>query len=142
MIINFHPQEKESKRGQEIIARLNPDNTQKVFRATEKTSEEWKAIINSDEELILVAPTYWWGLGYEFEKWLQNVITYDFAYKYNEQGSPEGLLNGRIFELHITHGTPEVYAKNMRENIKQRLEAGIFGFCNAKADIKFYDPKA
>jgi NAD(P)H dehydrogenase (quinone) len=142
MIINFHPQEIESKKGLEVIAKLNGDASHAVFHVTDKTIEEWKAIISSDEKLVLVAPTYWWGAGYEFDKWIQVVLSYGYAYKYNEQGMPEGLLNGRAFEFHTTQGTPEAYATSMRENIKQRLEVGIFGFCNAKVDVKFYDKEA
>jgi putative NADPH-quinone reductase len=139
MIINFHPQEIESKKGKEIIEGLVASNAQEVFHATDKTAEEWKAIISTDEKLILVAPTYWWGFSYEFDKWIQGVLSYDYAFRYNEQGMPEGLLNGRAFELHTTQGTPEAYATVMRANMKQRLETGIFGFCGAKVDAIFHE---
>jgi NAD(P)H dehydrogenase (quinone) len=138
MIINFHPQELESKKGKEVIDTLVATNAQAVFHVTDKTIEEWKEIISSDEKLVLVAPTYWWGFSYEFDKWVQGVLSYGYAYKYNEQGMPEGLLNGRAFEFHTTQGTPEAYATVMRENMKQRLEVGIFGFCNAKVDVIFH----
>jgi putative NADPH-quinone reductase len=82
-----------------------------------------------------VSPAFF---SYEFDKWVQGVLSYGYAYKYNEQGMPEGLLNGRAFEFHTTQGTPEAYATVMRENMKQRLEVGIFGFCNAKVDVIFH----
>lgn len=138
MIINFHPKELPSKKGIEVITALNADNSHTVVHVTEKTSEEWKEIIKSDEKLILVAPTYWWGLSYEFDTWAQNVLSYGFAYEYKD-GLPVGLLVGREFELHTTHGTPAAYAEVMRSNIKQRLEVGIFGFCDAKVTVTFYD---
>ena len=53
---------------------------------------------------------------------------------------PEGLLNGREFELHMTQGTPKAYAAVMRENITTRMDTGVFGFCNAKVAVSFYDP--
>lgn len=139
MIINFHPKELESKKSLEIIGKLNHDLSQTVVHITEKTAEEWKAVILSDEKMVLVAPTYWWGASYEFDKWVQDVFTYGFAYKYNESGMPEGLLKGREFELHMGHGTPKAYAEVMRENIKVRMEKGIFGFCDAKVSVTFYD---
>ena len=139
MIINFHPKEIESKKGLEIIERLNADKSHTVVHSTDKTVEEWQALIKSDEKLILIAPTYWWGLGYEFDKWIQDVFAYGFAYKYTEAGMPEGLLDGRAFEVHTTQGTPEAYASTLRENMKQRIETGVFGFCNAKATVTFYD---
>jgi hypothetical protein len=61
MIINFHPQELESKKGKEVIDMLVATNAQTVFHVTDKTIEEWKEIISSDEKLVLLAPTYWWG---------------------------------------------------------------------------------
>ena len=138
MIINFHPKERESKKGVEVIAGINADGAHQVFHVTDKTSEEWKEVINSDEKIILVAPTYWWGLSYEFDRWAQNVLSYGYAYQYTADGMPEGLLKGRAFELHTTQGTPEVYAANMRANMKERLEVGIFGFCDAKVEIHFH----
>lgn len=138
MIINFHPKEIPSVKGLEVINTLNADKSHEVFHSTDKTIEEWKAIIQGDEKLILVAPTFWWGLSYEFDKWAQEVLSYGFAYQYTDEGMPEGLLNGRSFEFHTTQGTPEAYATVMRANMKQRLETGIFGFCGAKVDVYFY----
>lgn len=139
MIINFHPKEIESKKGKEVIETLNTDNSQAVFHVTDKTIEEWKTIITSDERLILVAPTYWWGLSYEFDKWIQGVLSHGFAFMYSDQGAPVGLLKGRPFELHTTQGTPAAQAVVMRENMTKRLETGIFGFCDAKVVVTFYE---
>lgn len=138
MIINFHPKERESKKGVEVIASINADGAHQVFHVTDKTTEEWKEVINSDEKIILIAPTYWWGFSYEFDRWAQNVLSYGYAYQYTAEGMPEGLLKGRAFELHTTQGTPEVYATKLRANMKERLEVGIFGFCDAKVDITFH----
>lgn len=138
MIINFHPKELESKKGVEVIAEISKNTTHEIFHVTDKTIEQWKDIIMSDEKLILVTPTYWWGLSYEFDKWIQGVLGYGFAFEYTPEGMPKGLLKGRAFELHTTQGTPEAYAEVMRANMKQRLEVGIFGFCDAKVDVTFH----
>lgn len=139
MIINFHPKEKKSKKGVEIISRLNTDNQHSVFHSSDKTTDEWKDIISGKDKLILVAPVYWWGVGYEFDKWIQEVLSYEYAFIYSDEGVPKGLLNGRQFEMHMTQGTPKGHSKIMQENIMQRMDIGIFGFCGAKVDIKFYD---
>ncbi len=142
MIVNFHPKEIASKKGLEIIEKLNADKAHAVVHVSDKTAEEWRTIIASDEKLVFVTPVYWWGAGYEFDKWAQSVLTYGFAYKYNESGMPEGLLNGREFTMHMTHGTPMGYALAMQENIKTRLTTGIFGFCKANVTVSFYDMNA
>jgi putative NADPH-quinone reductase len=139
MIINFHPKEIESVKGKEVIEGLVAANAQSVFHVTDKTAEEWKEIIKTDEKLILVAPTYWWGLSYEFDRWAQNVLSYGFAYQYTAEGMPQGLLNGRAFELHTTQGTPAAYATELRENMKKRITQGIFGFCGATVDVIFHE---
>ena len=138
MIINFHPREIPSVKGLEVIAALNADKSHEVVHVTDKTADEWKAIIKGEEKLILVAPTFWWGLSYEFDKWAQNVLSYGFAYQYNASDMPEGLLNGRLFELHTTQGTPEGYAAALRANMEQRLKVGVFEFCGARVDVHFY----
>ena len=138
MIIKFHPKEIESKKGLEIINKLNQSKEHEIVHASDKTPKEWQSIITSTEKLILVAPVYWWGASYVFDKWVQEVFTYGFAYTYNEKGS-EGLLKKREFEMHMTHGMPKDHATPMRENITKRMEKGIFGFCDAKVAITFYD---
>ncbi|MEI7653463.1 MAG: NAD(P)H-dependent oxidoreductase [bacterium] len=141
MIINFHPKEIESKKGLEIIARLNADGAHKVFHASDKSADEWKQIIKSDEKLVLLSPVFWWGGGYVFEKWIQEVLSYGFAYTYSKEGMPEGQLGGRAFEMHMTHGMPEAMATTMRENIQKRMEQGIFGFCKATITMHFYEAR-
>lgn len=141
MIVNFHPKEIESKKGLEVITSLVANNsTEKVFHVTEKTYGEWKEIVKSDEKIIIVAPIYWWNLGYEFDKWLQNVFTYNFAYTF-DNGQREGLLNGRPFELHLTHATPDEYAQFMKDNMVARLKTGIFEYCGATVEVSFHHSK-
>lgn len=137
MIINFHPQELPSKKGVSVIEALNQGNTHEVVHVTSKTKEEWQAIINSNEELILVAPVYWWGASYEFDRWYQDVFSYGYAYEY-QNGTPVGLLKKRPFALHLTHGTPTEYATTMLENIRTRFTQGVFGFCDAVVSITFH----
>ncbi len=139
MIINFHPKSVMSRKGAEIIERINKNSEHKVVHVSDKTFVAWKDIVSSDEKLILVSPIFWWGPSYLFDKWAQDVFAYGFAYKYNDDGTPVGLLKGRQFEVHLTHGTPHKIAEVMRHNIRERLEIGIFGFCDSKVDINFYD---
>ncbi len=138
MIINIHPKEIESKTGKAIIDQLAKETNEKIVFINDKTATEWQEIVKSDEKLIFVGPIYWWGLGYEFEKWTQDVLTYGYAYKY-EDGSKICLLNDREFEVHLTHGTPSDYANVMKNNISERLEKGIFGFCGAKVKVIFHE---
>ncbi len=142
MIVNFHPKEIPSKKGAEIISKLNAKGEHSVIHALDKTPAEWQAIVSSSEKLVFVAPVYWWAAGHEFDKWVQDVFAYGYAFKYNEAGVPEGILAGRAFEMHLTHGTPMGYAGAMQENMKTRIAQGVFGFCNATVDIQFYDLQA
>jgi putative NADPH-quinone reductase len=141
MIINFHPVEIPSKTGAAIIADLqSKDPNIEAFVPSSKTVEQWQNIIKSSEPIIMVAPIYWWGAGYEFDKWLQGVFDYNFAFSF-DSGTKEGLLEGREFIIYMTHKTPDMYAQSMLKNITDRLEQGIFGYCNAKININFVEQK-
>ena len=141
MIINFHPSEIPSKTGSSVIADLQAqDPTLEVFRPADKTSEQWQDVIKSDEQIVMVAPIYWWGAGYEFDKWLQGVFGYNFAFSF-DTGEKQGLLGGREFTIYLTHKTPDMYAQSMFDNLTDRLEQGIFGYCDAKININFVEQK-
>lgn len=140
MIINIHSKEIESKNTVKIIEDIKNELNEEVFHITDKSVEEWQSIIKSDEPIRFVGPVYWWGLGYEFDKWMQNVWTYGFAYVYKD-GMPEGLLGDRKFEMHLVHGTPFTFSEIMSKNIEDRLKIGTFGFVKSSVDVKFYEAK-
>lgn len=137
MIINFHPKEIPSKTGASLINQLATESSDTVAHVADKTVEEWQAIIKSEEKMTFVGPMYWWGLGYEMDKWIQGVFGYNFAFSF-DTGTPQGLLAGRQFYMHITHGTPTEQAKPQIDNITERLTKGIFGYCDSKIDITFH----
>lgn len=138
MIINIHPKELPSKNTLAIIEDLKNKYPEEVVHITDKTPDQWQEIIKSDEPMRFVGPVYWWGFGYELDAWMQNVLTYGFAYVY-DNGTPQGLLAGRKFEIHLVHGTPAAYADTMRANITDRLTVGTFGFIQSHVDVMFYE---
>ncbi len=140
MIINFHPKEIQSKAVAKLIERLLAANPTEVLHAADKTKEEWQAIIKSPESMVFVGPVYWWGMGHDMDKWMQDVLTYNFAFSF-DTGEKVGLLDGRAFEIHLTHGTPTQWADTMKKNIEERLKTGIFGYCNSQIEISFYYDK-
>lgn len=134
MIINFHPKEFPSKLGVQVIENIK--NDQEVFHSTDKSAKEWQDIIKSDEVLHLVAPIYWWGLTYEFDKWVQDVIAWGFAFNFGANGK-ESLLNGRKFFVHLTHGHTPDGDPLMKGNIEERLKTGIFNYVGADVEINW-----
>ena len=140
MIINFHPKEIKSEAGAKLIEKLLLAAPTEVVHVTDKTKEEWQAIIKSPEPMVFVGPTYWWGMGHDMDKWMQDVLTYNFAFSFGT-GEKVGLLDGRAFEMHLTHGTPTQWADTMKKNIEERLKTGIFGYCNSQIEISFYYDK-
>lgn len=138
MIINIHPREREANHTLKVIAALVEKHQEPVVHISDKTVSEWQAIIMSDEPMRFVGPVYWWGMGHEFEKWMQEVLSYGFAYQY-ENNVPVGLLDGRAFEVYLVHGTPAVLAQTMRTNITDRITMGIFDKCKAVSTVSFFD---
>ena len=140
MIINFHPKEIESHAGKKLIEKLLAANADEVVHITDKTAEEWQGIIKSSEPMIFTGPMYWWGLGHDFDKWAQDVLKYNFAFSF-DTGSKVGLLDGRPFSIHLTHGTPTEYAAAMHSNVTDRLKSGIFEYCGGQVEVSFYFDK-
>jgi putative NADPH-quinone reductase len=140
MLINFQPIEIISKTSDYTITELkvkNPDL--QIFEPNQKTAKEWQDLIqNSHEPIILVTPTYWWGMGYEFDHWIQDVLIFNFAYNFVD-GKQQGLLNQREFIIYMTHGKSGAKTEVMKKNITQRLEQGIFGYCNATVRIHWVE---
>ncbi len=136
MILHIHPSEIPSKTGKNLVETLVAKHNEIVVRFNEKTTEEWRKIIDNKELTTIVAPVYWWGLSHEFEKWLQDTFSLGWAYDYNKM--PTGLLQGRIIAIHLTHGTPTAYCEDMFANITERLEKGVFGYCGIEIEVHFH----
>lgn len=138
MIINIHTREREPNNTLKVIAMLQEKHQEPVVHISDKTVSEWQQIITSDEPMRFVGPVYWWGMGHEFEKWMQEVLSYGFAYQYIDN-VPTGMLDGRAFEVYLVHGTPAEYAETMRKNIQDRITLGIFDKCKAVSTVSFFD---
>ncbi len=139
MILHIHPKEIESHLGKSIVEKLKNETGQEVVRPEDKTPEAWRAIIDRGEVITIVAPVYWWGLSYEFDKWFQDVFSFGWAFDYTKQ--PTGLLQGKRVIVHLTHGTPTEYAGTMFTNIKERLDKGVFGYCGMEMELHFHEQK-
>jgi putative NADPH-quinone reductase len=137
MLINFQPAEIVSKTANHVINELQTTNHDlRILSPKDKNSKEWQNIITSSEELILLMPVYWWGFGYEFDHWVQDTFTYNFAYNF-DNGHQQGLLKGRKFTVYLTHGTPDSNFEIMKDIITKRLTIGIFGYCGCDVSINF-----
>jgi len=136
MILHIHPTNIPSVTGKALAEKLALESGQSIFKTSDKTAQEWRDVIDTNEHLILVAPVYWWGLSSDFEQWLEGVFSFGWAFDYTKQ--PTGLLQGKTMTIHLTHGTPAEYADAMRKNIVERLESGVFGYCGIATEIHFH----
>lgn len=85
---------------------------------------EWADVIT------FVYPIWWADKPAILKGYIDRVLSYGFAYKY-EEGVPIGLLEGKKVIIFNTSGTPnEVYtATGMHEAMKKLTKDGVFAFC-------------
>ena len=136
MILHIHPNTIPSVHSKKIADQLSVESGEPIFHTTDKSPDEWRSIIESGEHLTIVAPVYWWGLTSDFETWFQDVFRMGWAFDYSKQ--PTGLLSGTSMTVHLTHGTPDEYAVAMKQNITDRLNIGVFGYCGIAIDLHFH----
>ncbi len=86
--------------------------------------------IKAADIIVFIYPVWWTGLPAIMKGYVDRVISYGFAYRYNESGV-EGLLADKKVVLFSTNGTPQdVYEKSgMFDSLNQTSDDGIFRFC-------------
>ena len=71
---------------------------------------------------------------------MDRTLTNGFAFAYNEQGVPEGLLKGKTAQLYVSTGTPNEHYEQSGMHTAQRrvIDEGVFGFCGIKCTSTFF----
>ncbi len=82
------------------------------------------------DAITVIYPIWWASFPAILKGWIDRVLTYDFAFRYGENGV-DGLLKGKRVLLVANHGNPfDYYAQTgMHAAMKQSADAGVFGFC-------------
>lgn len=96
--------------------------------------KEHRYILEADV-ITMIYPIWWAGIPAMLKGYIDRVFSYGFAYKYNEQGSPVGLLSGKKGFIINTQGTPAEYydSTGMTDAMKKTSDTGILGFCGIES---------
>ncbi len=65
-------------------------------------------IIDADE-IVFIYPFWWGSMPAILKNWLDCTLYMGFAFKYADNGRPEGLLQGRSVKIISTCGTPKFF---------------------------------
>lgn len=108
-----------------------------AFQASQKPAdiEKEHSYITEADVVVMIYPIWWTGIPAMLKGYIDRVFSYGFAYKYNDQGLPVGLLAGKKGFIINTQGTPAEYydSTGMTDALKKTSDAGILGFCGVES---------
>lgn len=89
--VNFHP-----------VLSLDDMNGQRMGQVSEEVKQEQEFISWADH-ISFIYPIWWTGMPAIMKGYIDRVISYGFAYRY-DQGVQKGLLRGKEVTIINTHG--------------------------------------
>jgi len=90
-------------------------------------------IIRSSE-LIFIFPLWWWDAPAIMKNFIDSNFTPGFAYKFNKNNIPKGLLNDKMASVFITCDGPAWFYKIMFSPFKKIWILGILKFCGFRVN--------
>ena len=120
VVINLHPNYKESKRCCEVIEALKAAGITNVHNANEKiqsfsfTPEHVKAeqdVMVAAKHIVLVYPIYWYGMPAESKTWIDQTFTHGFAADFINKKKAK-LEGKKLTVICTTGGVASAYANS------------------------------
>ena len=95
---------------------------------------EYQNQVKWAEEIVIIYPFWWGSMPAILKNWIDSVFTMGFAAKYDKNGRPVGLLQGRSVKIISTSGAPTfLYCINgIRRANKKIWKQTIVEFCGMK----------
>ncbi|MBM7865781.1 flavodoxin family protein [Heliobacterium gestii] len=87
--------------------------------------------IQKADVITMIYPIWWSGMPAILKGYIDRVFSYGFAYRYNDEGVPVGLLAGKNGLIINTQGNTTDYYDSigMTGAVKLTTDTSIFGFC-------------
>jgi len=88
------------------------------------------------DKIVIVYPFWWGSIPAILKNWVDSVLTTDFAFKYGDNGRPEGLLQGKSVKIISTCGAPKFlyYLNGIKRANKNIWKKSIVEFCGMNFD--------
>ncbi|MZP30606.1 flavodoxin family protein [Heliobacterium undosum] len=104
-----------------------------VFHSGKKPPdvEQEHDLIAAADGITMIYPIWWSGMPALLKGYIDRVFSYGFAYRYNDEGVPVGMLSGKKGLIINTLGSTTEYYDSigMTEAVKKTTDTSIFGFC-------------
>ncbi|MBO9151800.1 NAD(P)H-dependent oxidoreductase [Chitinophaga sp. GCM10012297] len=118
---------------QDMQGQMKGENEENIVREQE--------YIRRADAVTFIYPVWWTGMPAIMKGYVDRVMTYGFAYRY-DQGVQQGLLRGKAAYIFNTHGKSheEYRASGMDNALRLTSDAGIYRYCGF--DVKqhlFFD---
>ena len=120
------------------ILSLNDINGQKKGQVASDVEQE-QAFISWSDCITLIYPIWWTGLPAILKGYIDRVLSYGFAYRY-DQGVQKGLLIGKETVIINTHGKSrtEYETIGMDKALSLTSDRGIYTYCGLAVKQHFY----
>ncbi|RPD41996.1 NAD(P)H-dependent oxidoreductase [Chitinophaga barathri] len=95
-----------------------------------KSIAEEQAYLNWADAVTFIYPIWWTGMPAIMKGYIDRVMTYGFAYRY-DKGVQKGLLKGKTAYIFNTHGKSheEYQSIGMDKALKLTSDTGIYTYC-------------
>ncbi|AEV97247.1 NAD(P)H dehydrogenase [Niastella koreensis] len=129
--LNFNP-----------VLSLDDMNGQRMGHVAEDVKKE-QAYISWADHITLIYPIWWTGMPAIMKGYIDRVMSYGFAYRY-DQGVQKGLLTGKQAIIINTHGksTAEYEANGMGKALSLTSDKGIYTYCGLTINQHFFFDRA
>lgn len=116
--LNFNP-----------VLSLDDMNGQRMRHVAEDVKKE-QAYISWADHITLIYPIWWTGMPAIMKGYIDRVMSYGFAYRY-DQGVQKGLLTGKQAIIINTHGksTAEYETNGMDKALLLTSDKGVYTYC-------------
>lgn len=85
--------------------------------------------VRSADKIVFAFPMWWSEYPAIVKNWVDNILTAGFAFEYQENGIPKGLLTGKTAEVYMTCDAPRWMYFFFGFPFKKLFTKKILGFC-------------
>ncbi|QIK74370.1 NAD(P)H-dependent oxidoreductase [Nocardioides piscis] len=117
------------------------------YRAAQPTEPDLaraRSLIEESEHITVLTPVWWGSVPAALKGFFDRALDPGWAYRYNENGRPEGLLGGRTGRLVVLADSPRWYLPLVGDTTVKQVRRTTLEFCGIKpvAVTRFTDVRS
>ncbi len=91
-----------------------------------------RELIEWSEHITVLTPVWWGSVPALLKGFLDRALIIEWAFSYQENGRPEGLLHGRTGRLIVTSDSPRWYLPFVGDSTVKQIKGRTMEFCGIK----------